>query len=84
MKGFKVAGANASVSVLDFCPRTFGLAIGNECGLVSLLQLGMSSKFPIFLWTISTYPFFLCLFVGSSIQAKWKFRRDDFALCDKS
>lgn len=45
MKGFKVAGANASVSALDLCSSTLSLAIGNECGLVSLLQLGMSSIF---------------------------------------
>ncbi|KAF9591351.1 hypothetical protein IFM89_003974 [Coptis chinensis] len=38
----KVAGANASVSALDFCPLTLSLAVGNECGLVRVYKLSGS------------------------------------------
>lgn len=34
MKGINIAGANASVSALEFCPFTLSLAIGNELGMV--------------------------------------------------
>lgn len=44
VKGFKVAGANASVSALDLCSSTLSLAIGNECGLVCLYKLNGSSE----------------------------------------
>ncbi|OAY38396.1 uncharacterized protein LOC110624780 isoform X2 [Manihot esculenta] len=39
VKGINIAGANASVSALEFCPFTLSLAIGNELGMISLYKL---------------------------------------------
>ncbi|KAA8517780.1 hypothetical protein F0562_015257 [Nyssa sinensis] len=39
VKDIKVAGSSASVSKVDFCFLTLGLAVGNECGLVHLYNL---------------------------------------------
>ncbi|XP_052172342.1 uncharacterized protein LOC127788266 isoform X2 [Diospyros lotus] len=39
VKGVEVAGSNASVSKIDFCSQTLGLAVGNECGLVYIYNL---------------------------------------------
>ncbi|KAM7467960.1 hypothetical protein LguiB_015522 [Lonicera macranthoides] len=44
IKGIEVAGSNASVSKLDFCSLTFGLAVGNKYGLVRLYNLNDSLK----------------------------------------
>jgi syntaxin-binding protein 5 len=42
IKGKEVAGSNASVSKVDFCSMTLGLAVGNKCGLVRLYNLNDS------------------------------------------
>ncbi|KAE9618160.1 putative transcription factor WD40-like family [Lupinus albus] len=39
VQGIKVAGSNAPVTKLDFCPVSLLLAVGNECGLVLIYNL---------------------------------------------
>ncbi|XP_061348834.1 uncharacterized protein LOC133294202 isoform X2 [Gastrolobium bilobum] len=39
VNGIKLAGSNAQVTKLDFCPVSLLLAVGNECGLVRIYDL---------------------------------------------
>ncbi|XP_050250794.1 uncharacterized protein LOC126697743 isoform X2 [Quercus robur] len=43
VNGINIAGTSAAVSALDFCSYTLTLAIGNQCGLVCVYKLVMST-----------------------------------------
>ncbi|KAL4351252.1 hypothetical protein GQ457_06G006010 [Hibiscus cannabinus] len=43
VQGTDVAGSSAPVTTLDFCCQTLNLAVGNECGVVRIYNLGSSN-----------------------------------------
>ncbi|XP_038992535.1 uncharacterized protein LOC120116025 isoform X2 [Hibiscus syriacus] len=43
VQGTDVAGSDAPVTTLDFCWQTLNLAVGNECGVVRVYNLGNSN-----------------------------------------
>ncbi|XP_065853138.1 uncharacterized protein [Euphorbia lathyris] len=43
VEGVEVAGFGGPVSAIDFCSLTLNLAVGNECGLVRIYNLNLSS-----------------------------------------
>ncbi|GMJ03232.1 Tomosyn [Hibiscus trionum] len=43
VQGTDVASSSAPVTTLDFCQQTLNLAVGNECGVVRIYNLGSSN-----------------------------------------
>ncbi|KAK8617271.1 hypothetical protein V6N13_080189 [Hibiscus sabdariffa] len=44
VQGMDVSGSSAPVTTLDFCWQNLNLAVGNECGVVRICNLGSSNK----------------------------------------